>query len=141
MSSLRGSADFSMDNTSYVNTPTQMHLPYPEVMHIHRHITIVPHMVLRLFLHTQSIVFVKVTENPMVNGSDVKVPTKTTLFYLYRSLNQGQTVKEWYMQHKKYWEMLTLDVLSIWSFTGNNLQSVHLSFTQFIYWSNRTKRY
>ena len=23
------SADFSMDNTSYVNTPTQMHLPYP----------------------------------------------------------------------------------------------------------------
>ncbi|EGW31550.1 uncharacterized protein SPAPADRAFT_56377 [Spathaspora passalidarum NRRL Y-27907] len=32
---------------------------------------------------------------------NVKVPTKTTLFYLYRSLNQGQTVKEWYIQHRK----------------------------------------
>lgn len=31
----------------------------------------------------------------------VKVPSKATLFYLYRSLNQGQTVKEWYIQHRK----------------------------------------
>lgn len=32
--------------------------------------------------------------------ANVKVPAKTSLFYLYRSLNQGQTVKEWYLQHK-----------------------------------------
>ncbi|KAI5970365.1 NPR2 [Candida margitis] len=32
--------------------------------------------------------------------ANVKVPTKTSLFYLYRSLNQGQTVKEWYAQHR-----------------------------------------
>lgn len=32
--------------------------------------------------------------------ANVKVPTKTSLFYLYRSLNQGQSVKEWYVQHK-----------------------------------------
>ena len=31
---------------------------------------------------------------------DIKIPTKTDLFFLYRSLNQGQTVKEWYLQHK-----------------------------------------
>ena len=76
-------------------------------------------MALRLFLHTQKYSFLsRSPKNPMVNGSDVKVPTKTTLFYLYRSLNQGQTVKEWYMQHKKYWEILTLDVLSILEFYG-----------------------
>ncbi|CCG22159.1 Npr2 urea transporter [Candida orthopsilosis Co 90-125] len=32
--------------------------------------------------------------------ANVKVPTKTSLFYLYRSLNQGQSIKEWYVQHK-----------------------------------------
>lgn len=32
----------------------------------------------------------------------IKVPSKTLLFYLYRSLNQGQTIKQWYIQHKKH---------------------------------------
>ncbi|KAF3990206.1 hypothetical protein FT663_02217 [Candidozyma haemuli var. vulneris] len=31
----------------------------------------------------------------------IYVPSKATLFYLYRSLNQGQTIKEWYIQHQK----------------------------------------
>ncbi|KAF7584509.1 Nitrogen permease regulator 2 family protein [Clavispora lusitaniae] len=31
----------------------------------------------------------------------IHVPSKATLFYLYRSLNQGQTIKEWYIQHQK----------------------------------------
>ncbi|KAK8443485.1 Nitrogen permease regulator 2 [Candidozyma auris] len=31
----------------------------------------------------------------------VRVPSKATLFYLYRSLNQGQTLKDWYLQHQK----------------------------------------
>lgn len=31
----------------------------------------------------------------------IKVPSKATLFFLYRSLNQGQTIKEWYIQHRK----------------------------------------
>lgn len=31
----------------------------------------------------------------------IVVPSKATLFYLYRSLNQGQTVKDWYVQHRK----------------------------------------
>ncbi|KAI5953512.1 NPR2 [Candida jiufengensis] len=39
--------------------------------------------------------------NSKLNYSNVKVPTKTSLFYLYRSLNQGQTIKEWYNQHQK----------------------------------------
>ncbi|KAM9922169.1 hypothetical protein OXX59_006020 [Metschnikowia pulcherrima] len=33
--------------------------------------------------------------------SEIKIPSKATLFYLYRSLNQGQTIKEWYIQHQK----------------------------------------
>lgn len=32
---------------------------------------------------------------------EVKVPSKATLFYLYRLLNQGQTIKEWYIQYHK----------------------------------------
>ncbi|SGZ53514.1 CIC11C00000001784 [Sungouiella intermedia] len=32
---------------------------------------------------------------------EIKVPSKATLFYLYRLLNQGQTIKEWYIQHHK----------------------------------------
>ncbi|KAG7664337.1 NPR2 [[Candida] subhashii] len=39
--------------------------------------------------------------NSPSSGTNVTVPTKTTLFYLYRSLNQGQSVKEWYIQHRK----------------------------------------
>lgn len=35
------------------------------------------------------------------NKKNIKVPSKATLFYLYRSLNQGQTIKEWYIQHRK----------------------------------------
>lgn len=34
-------------------------------------------------------------------SSNLTVTSKTTLFYLYRSLNQGQTLKEWYAQHRK----------------------------------------
>lgn len=30
---------------------------------------------------------------------EVEVPSKATLFHLYRLLNQGQTIKEWYIQH------------------------------------------
>ncbi|GEQ68451.1 hypothetical protein JCM33374_g2119 [Metschnikowia sp. JCM 33374] len=33
--------------------------------------------------------------------SEIKIPSKATLFYLYRSLNQGQTIKEWFIQHQK----------------------------------------
>ncbi|QBM87214.1 Nitrogen permease regulator 2 [Metschnikowia aff. pulcherrima] len=33
--------------------------------------------------------------------SEIKIPSKATLFYLYRLLNQGQTIKEWYIQHQK----------------------------------------
>lgn len=33
---------------------------------------------------------------------NIKIPNKTLLFYLYRSLNQGQTLKQWYIQHKKH---------------------------------------
>ncbi|KAI5958324.1 NPR2 [Candida theae] len=40
--------------------------------------------------------------------SNVKVPTKTSLFHLYRSLNQGQTVKEWYVQHKHLLENIDI---------------------------------
>lgn len=36
------------------------------------------------------------------SGETTVIPSKASLFYLYRSLNQGQTVKEWYMQHRKY---------------------------------------
>ncbi|KAK6464675.1 nitrogen permease regulator 2-domain-containing protein [Scheffersomyces coipomensis] len=49
-----------------------------------------------------------------INGSatritvDIKVPSKAKLFYLYRSLNQGQTVKEWYVQHRKL--LVNIDV-------------------------------
>lgn len=32
----------------------------------------------------------------------IRVPPKTLLFYLYRSLNQGQTVKQWFIQHAKH---------------------------------------
>lgn len=31
----------------------------------------------------------------------VRVPSKASLFYLYRSLNQGQCLREWYVQHHK----------------------------------------
>lgn len=31
----------------------------------------------------------------------IHVPSKATLFFLYRLLNQGQTIKEWYIQHQK----------------------------------------
>ncbi|PSK37599.1 hypothetical protein C7M61_003305 [Candidozyma pseudohaemuli] len=31
----------------------------------------------------------------------IHIPSKSTLFYLYRLLNQGQTIKEWYIQHQK----------------------------------------
>ncbi|OBA19793.1 NPR2-domain-containing protein [Metschnikowia bicuspidata var. bicuspidata NRRL YB-4993] len=33
--------------------------------------------------------------------SEIKIPSKATLFYLYRLLNQGQSIKEWYIQHQK----------------------------------------
>lgn len=33
--------------------------------------------------------------------TEIKIPSKATLFYLYRLLNQGQTLKEWYIQHQK----------------------------------------
>lgn len=32
---------------------------------------------------------------------EIKIPSKATLFYLYRLLSQGQTLKEWYIQHQK----------------------------------------
>lgn len=32
---------------------------------------------------------------------ELKIPAKATLFYLYRLLNQGQTIKEWWIQHQK----------------------------------------
>lgn len=32
---------------------------------------------------------------------EIKVPSRATLFYLYRLLNQGQTIKEWYIQYHK----------------------------------------
>lgn len=34
----------------------------------------------------------------------IHVPPKATLFYLYRSLNQSQTIKEWCIQHRKQLE-------------------------------------
>ena len=96
------SADFSMDNTSYVNTPTQMHLPYPgSDAHSPTYNYRSSYGTSSVSPYTKYSFLSRSPKNPMVNGSDVKVPTKTTLFYLYRSLNQGQTVKEWYMQHKK----------------------------------------
>lgn len=39
-----------------------------------------------------------------INGNKritISVPSKATLFYLYRSLNQRLTLKEWYFQHQK----------------------------------------
>lgn len=36
-----------------------------------------------------------------VPAAKITVPSKLVLFYLYRSLNQGQTIKEWYVQHRK----------------------------------------
>ena len=96
------SADFSMDNTSYVHTPTQMHLPYPgSDAHSPTYNYRSSYGTSSVSPYTKYSFLSRSPKNPMVNGSDVKVPTKTTLFYLYRSLNQGQTVKEWYMQHKK----------------------------------------
>ncbi|ODV81063.1 uncharacterized protein CANTADRAFT_5038 [Suhomyces tanzawaensis NRRL Y-17324] len=44
------------------------------------------------------------TPSSGVDDTAVAVPFKSTLFYLYRSLNQGQTVKEWYVQHRKLLE-------------------------------------
>lgn len=38
----------------------------------------------------------------------IKVPSKSTLFFLYRSLNQGQTIKEWYIQHRK--QLIDIDI-------------------------------
>ncbi|KAI5966575.1 NPR2 [Candida pseudojiufengensis] len=46
--------------------------------------------------------------NSKLNYSNIKVPTKTSLFYLYRSLNQGQTIKEWYNQHKNL--LINIDI-------------------------------
>ncbi|KAG7193017.1 Nitrogen permease regulator 2 [Scheffersomyces spartinae] len=40
----------------------------------------------------------------MENGSKkatISVPSKTTLFYLYRSLNQQLTLRDWYFHHQK----------------------------------------
>lgn len=31
----------------------------------------------------------------------IHVPSKATLFYLYRSLSQNQTIREWYVHHRK----------------------------------------
>lgn len=33
--------------------------------------------------------------------NEIRVPSKATLFYLYRLLNQGQTIKEWFIQYQK----------------------------------------
>lgn len=35
------------------------------------------------------------------SSQPVPIPSKAKLFYLYRLLNQGQTIKEWYIQHQK----------------------------------------
>lgn len=32
---------------------------------------------------------------------EIKIPSKASLFYLYRLLSQGVTLKEWYIQHQK----------------------------------------
>lgn len=39
-----------------------------------------------------------------VSRKTIHVPSKATLFYLYRSLNQSQTIKEWCIQHRKQLE-------------------------------------
>lgn len=45
---------------------------------------------------------------PNIGGNrkrlEIKIPSKATLFYLYRLLGQGQTLKEWYIQHQKLLE-------------------------------------
>lgn len=46
--------------------------------------------------------------NTQMNKINIKIPSKTTLFYLYRSLNQGQTVKEWYLQNRKLLENIDI---------------------------------
>lgn len=43
-----------------------------------------------------------------INKVNITIPSKTTLFYLYRSLNQGQTVKEWYIQNQKLLENIDI---------------------------------
>lgn len=39
---------------------------------------------------------------------NITIPSKATLFYLYRCLNQSQTVKEWYVQNRKL--LVNIDV-------------------------------
>lgn len=52
------------------------------------------------------------------SGSSIKrtltLPSKVTLFFLYRSLHQSLTVKEWYIEHKK--ELENIDVRRFLSF-------------------------
>lgn len=42
-----------------------------------------------------------IKSNPLGQKSEIRVPSKATLFYLYRLLNQGQTIKEWFIQYQK----------------------------------------
>ena len=97
------SNDTSTENSSFTNTPSQLSSPHPnngEYTPTYNYkssfgsASVSP--------YTKATYLSKSPRVGMMSHTEVKVPTKTTLFYLYRSLNQGQTLKEWYVQQKKY---------------------------------------
>lgn len=45
---------------------------------------------------------------PVSKPRVINVPSRATLFYLYRSLSQGQTLRDWYVEHRK--QLQNMDV-------------------------------
>lgn len=97
------SSDTNTENSSFANTPSQLNSPHNnngENSPTYNYkssfgsASVSP--------YTKSTYLSKSPRAALMAHNEVKVPTKATLFYLYRSLNQGQTIKEWYIQQRKY---------------------------------------
>ena len=56
---------------------------------------------------------------------NIKIPSQSTLFYLYRSFNQGQTVKEWYVQNHKLLENVDIRRFINFGVLRNLIYRVH----------------
>lgn len=54
------------------------------------------------------------THSSTAHGPLGTLPSPSTLFFLYKSLHQGQTVKEWYLEHRKL--LADIDVRRFLSF-------------------------
>jgi hypothetical protein len=63
--------------------------------------------------------------NSDTNKRSVILPSKSKLFYLYRSLHQGQTIKQWYKDHQKDLEYIDIRRFIIFGVLRGLIYRIH----------------